>query len=97
MTRSAPRRSRLAALTCAAVVALAAPGLSAAGAADLGVLSALEPAGGHSGLSRLLTSGTPTGRGIATFDAVPTSVQVQALKALGLTVLPMRHLSSPVR
>ena len=44
------------------------------------------------GLSRLLSTGTPTGRAIATFDTVPTATDVSALEALGLTVQPMRHL-----
>ncbi len=46
------------------------------------------------GLSRLLiahTDATEVTRGIATFDAVPSSAQVDLLKGLGLTVQPMRH------
>lgn len=48
--------------------------------------------GGTPGLSRLLAQGTVGDRGIATFDAVPTTTQVTALKALGLTVQPMKRL-----
>lgn len=46
------------------------------------------------GLSRLLiaqTDASAVTRGIATFDAVPTSAQVDLLEGLGLTVQPMRH------
>lgn len=48
------------------------------------------------GLSRLLIANTdPTAlvRGIATFGAIPTPVQVTALRGLGLTVQPMEHVS----
>ncbi len=44
------------------------------------------------GLSRLLAQGTPTGRAIATFDAIPDAADVDALESLGLTVQPMKHL-----
>jgi serine protease AprX len=44
------------------------------------------------GLSRLLEDGTPTGRAIATLDAVPTTGTVVALETLGLDVQPMRRL-----
>ena len=45
------------------------------------------------GLSRLLAAHSPTTvtRGIATFDAVPTGLQVTALSSLGLEVQPMKH------
>ena len=46
------------------------------------------------GLSRFLAASPPQAvtRGIATFDQVPQAAQVGALKRLGLTVQPMRHL-----
>jgi serine protease AprX len=59
-----------------------------------GVGGRLESSHRPIGLSRLL-AGHPADavtRGIATFDAVPRSAQVRALKALGLTVQPMKHL-----
>jgi len=93
-----PRRrwfARLVVPVTLAVLALplVAQGLSPATAAELPGTTSLDLVGDlPSGLSRLLTSGTPTGRGIATFDAVPTAMQVQALKSLGLTVQPLRHL-----
>ncbi|HEX6127826.1 MAG TPA: S8 family serine peptidase [Candidatus Limnocylindria bacterium] len=45
------------------------------------------------GLSRLLAVYDPTAvtRAIATFDAVPTGLQVTALRTLGLEVQPMKH------
>jgi serine protease AprX len=45
------------------------------------------------GLSRLLAAHEPTAvtRGIATFDAVPSALQVGALRTLGLEVQPMKH------
>ena len=45
------------------------------------------------GLGQLLGTYAPTAsvRGIAEFDAVPTSAQVASLRALGLVVQPMRH------
>jgi serine protease AprX len=47
------------------------------------------------GLNRLLAAHNSVAvtRGIATFDAVPTTAQVAALKTLGLAVQPMRHVS----
>ncbi|HVE69783.1 MAG TPA: S8 family serine peptidase [Thermoanaerobaculia bacterium] len=47
------------------------------------------------GLSRLLAAHelALSVRGIATFDAVPTTEQVRALQALGLAVQPMRHVA----
>jgi serine protease AprX len=46
------------------------------------------------GLARLDASFAPAAvaRGIATFDAVPTQANVDALSALGLVVQPMKHL-----
>jgi serine protease AprX len=46
-----------------------------------------------SGLSRMLAAYAPTVsvRGIATFEAVPSSAQVAALEGLGLVVQPMKH------
>jgi serine protease AprX len=94
---STPRRRRFARLvvplTLAALVPFGAQGLSPATAGEFAGATSLDLVGSLPvGLSRLLTSGTPTGRGIATFDAVPTASQVQALQSLGLTVQPMRHL-----
>lgn len=45
------------------------------------------------GLTRLLAvySSAALKRGIATFDAAPTTAQVSALRGLGLAVQPMRH------
>src|SRR5574338_598904 len=45
------------------------------------------------GLSRLVAAYDPTSvtRGIATFDAVPSALQVGALRTLGLDVQPMKH------
>jgi serine protease AprX len=45
------------------------------------------------GLGNLLSAyaGSSPVRGIATFDAVPTSAQVATLRGLGLTVQPMHH------
>jgi len=46
----------------------------------------------HPGLTRLLHEGTPSGRAVATFSAVPTASQVAGLRGLGLAVQPMKHL-----
>ena len=45
------------------------------------------------GLSRLLAVNDPAAltRGIATFDSIPTSPTVSALRSLGLSVQPMKH------
>ncbi|HXT20963.1 MAG TPA: S8 family serine peptidase, partial [Thermoanaerobaculia bacterium] len=47
----------------------------------------------HLGLNRLLAAydGAALARGIATFDAVPTAVDVAALQSLGLATQPMKH------
>jgi len=94
---SRPRRRRIARLvvpiTLAALAPLEAQGHSPAAAGELAESTSFDlVAGQPAGLSRLLTSGTPSGRGIATFDTSPTALQVQALESLGLTVQPMRHL-----
>ena len=62
-----------------------------AGTAARGSLPAGEPT---LGLDRLDAASTPLTvvRGIATFDAAPTAVDVAALKTQGLTVQPMKHL-----
>ncbi|MEU2612992.1 S8 family serine peptidase [Micromonospora sp. NPDC007271] len=89
------RQTRLAALCCAATLAigtLGTPTATAAGVLDNNTLSLDAGTALPVGLSRLLASANPTGRGIATFGTVPTSLQVQALNSLGLTVQPMRHL-----
>jgi serine protease AprX len=77
-------------------MALGAIGLSAA-LAFAGLLGAARPGSALGelpiGLSRLLAAydATSLTRGIATFDAVPTGVQVTALRSLGLEVQPMAH------
>lgn len=86
-------RTRLLALTCALAVAL--PLAGAAGAADAAATPVTAPTtvpGVHVGLDRLLAEGTPDQRAIVRFAAVPTTSQVASLRALGLTVQPMRHL-----
>lgn len=61
------------------------------GAAALGSLPAGEPT---VGLDRLNAASSPltVTRGVATFDAVPTTLDVSALKAQGLTVQAMKNL-----
>jgi serine protease AprX len=80
-----PRRG-VAAVLLALAVAAAPSGAQPARALDL--------AGDTPGLSRLLAVGDPGRilRGLATFDTVPGTLQVTALKGLGLTVQPMRNL-----
>jgi serine protease AprX len=46
------------------------------------------------GLVQLAALRTSSGRGIATFDSVPTAGEVRALQGLGLEVQPMRRLPS---
>ena len=92
-------RATTAALTGATALALIITGGYAAGAASATTVT-LSPgdavaaalAGDTPGLARLLDNDTPTGRAIATFDGTPTATQVTALKALGLTVQPMKRL-----
>jgi serine protease AprX len=57
-------------------------------------LGGLPPGEPTVGLDRLDAAHAPTTivRGIATFDATPTAVDVASLRALGLTVQPMKHL-----
>lgn len=57
-----------------------------------GVSTQTSPGNSHPGLDRLRATGTPNGRAIVTFSAVPQASQVAALKALGLTVQPMNKL-----
>lgn len=87
-------RTRLLALTCATAAVFSTSGPIAADAATSTSTSASASAigGSHPGLDRLLASGTPTGRGIVTFAAVPTATQVASLQALGLVVQPMHRL-----
>jgi serine protease AprX len=61
------------------------------GSPALGSLPAGEPT---VGLARLNAASSPltSVRGIATFDAAPTALDVAALKGHGLTVQPMKHL-----
>ena len=96
-----PLLRRLAALTGAglAVLALTGPAtLSSASASPTGSLTATAAdalAQGRPGLSRLLAAGAPVTsvqRAIVTFADVPSAAQVTALRALGLTVRPMRSL-----
>ena len=96
--RTRARSMRTAALTGAALVALLpsmAPAATAAPATTGTATSTSTSVAGSRlpiGLSRLLAHGTPTGRAIATFDAIPTAADVRALESLGLTVQPMEHL-----
>ena len=83
-------RTKLVTLTGTAVLALGVSGTSAATAVDVSSIETVTSV--PVGLSRLLASGAPSGRAIATFDGVPTSTQVASLEALGLTVQPMEHL-----
>lgn len=79
-----PVRTRLAALAVAAATIVSSAGILPASEATVGSLP--------TGLTRLLTHGTPTGRAIATFTAPPTTAQVSSLRSLGLTVQPMKQL-----
>ena len=86
-------RTRLLALTCALAATLSLTGVATAPTTAAPVAGSVSPVpGAHRGLDRLLADGTPNGRAIVTFDAVPTTTQVGALRALGLTVQPMSHL-----
>jgi serine protease AprX len=69
-----------------AVLAVLVPGGPAAGS--------LPPGEPTVGLDRLTGTSSPLSvvRGIATFDAPPTALDVSALQAHGLTVQPMKHL-----
>jgi serine protease AprX len=82
-------RTRLIALVCAAAAALSTTGAPSAAAP---APAAAQLAASHPGLGRLLADGTPTGRAIVTFAAVPTAAQVSSLEALGLTVQPLTRL-----
>src|SRR5215210_598001 len=70
----------------AAVLAVLLPGGSAVGS--------LPPGEPTVGLDRLTHVSSPLSvvRGIATFDSTPTTLDVAALEAHGLTVQPMKHL-----
>lgn len=92
-------RATTAALTGATALALIVSGGYAAAAASpisaplaSGTAATGALVGDTPGLARLLDNGTPSGRAIATFDGIPTATQVTALKALGLTVQPMKRL-----
>lgn len=85
-------RTRLLALTCALAAALSLTGVAGAATPTAASTVTAGVAGSHRGLDRLLADGTPNGRAIVTFDAVPTTAQVGALRALGLTVQPMSRL-----
>ncbi len=84
-------RTRLLALTCAAAAVLSTAGVTTADAAAPAPTAA-QLAGSHPGLARLLADGTPTGRAIVTFAAVPTAAQIDSLRGLGLVVQPMNRL-----
>ena len=73
-------------LPLAAVLTALMPGGSAVGS--------LPPGEPTVGIDRLNEYRSPLSvvRGIATFDTVPTALDVSALKAHGLTVQPMKHL-----
>ncbi|WP_341928001.1 hypothetical protein, partial [Nocardioides psychrotolerans] len=88
-------RSRMAALTCAAAVALPLAGSATATAAATGATSSTPATTSltslratHVGLDRLLAAGTYGNRAIVTFDSVPSGAEVAALRALGLVVQP---------
>ncbi|MDP2775975.1 MAG: hypothetical protein Q8O61_20645, partial [Nocardioides sp.] len=96
-------RSRMVALTCAATLAFplagatdavatgATPAVSSTvSASPAGTLDALRAT--HAGLDRLLETGAFRDRAIVTFRETPTAGQVGALRALGLTVQPLRRL-----
>lgn len=92
-------RSRMAALTCAAAVALPLAGSATATAAATGATSSTPATTSltslratHVGLDRLLAAGTYGNRAIVTFDSVPSGAEVAALRALGLVVQPMERL-----
>jgi len=85
--RHASRSRLLASIVVAGVLSLAPLGVPSRSTAAVEL--AATP-----GLSQLLAVHLPTDltRGIATFDSVPTSTQVTALRQLGLAVQPMEHL-----
>ncbi len=98
LSHKAPRAVK-AALTSVTAAALLLSGTAAATTATAAPHNPAQPStlgtalgADTPGLSRLLAGGTPSGRAIATFDAVPSLAQVAALKALGLTVQPMKRL-----
>jgi serine protease AprX len=78
-------------LRCLLLWLVAAAAVAMPGAAAHASLPAGEPT---VGLDRLTAASDSLAvvRGIATFDAVPTSLDVAALKAYGLTVQPMHNL-----
>lgn len=93
----APRRRRLTALigagalTSTVVVAALAP--SGTAAADPAALApSASVAAQHPGLARLLAAGTLGHEAIVRLEGRPTADDVRALRALGLTVQPMRRL-----
>lgn len=96
-----PLRRRLAALTCATLVAaVPTSGLAAApGTAAPSTVSATATAAAlaqlrdtHPGLDRLLAGPAGVQKAIVSFQKVPTSGQVRALRGLGLVVQPMKRL-----
>ncbi len=80
-------RTRLTALTCATLAAIATTTTATPGAATAATTVTDRP-----GLQLLLGDSAPRGLGIATFDSVPTTSQVDALVAHGLVVQPMKAL-----
>jgi serine protease AprX len=99
-----PPRHRLLALTSAAVLSLSVLGPTGAAAGGSTSTTAYAAAADRAlerlvatrpGLARLTSAGPSASgpeRAIVTFDAVPTSGQVAALRALGLVVQPMEAL-----
>jgi serine protease AprX len=90
MTRSAaPAQMRLTVISLLLALAVALAGLLATARPTVAIGQNDLPIG----LSRLLAVHAPTDvtRGIASFDAVPTGLQANALVALGLEVQPMKH------
>jgi len=85
-------RTRLVALTCAGAALLSTAAVTTVTPASNASTAVTSSSATRLGLARLIKSGTPTGRAIATFDAVPTAAQVAALRNAGLTVRPMKSL-----
>ena len=89
------RRSPLPGATAPLVLTLA---LALAAASPARAQLDLDPAAPHPGLASLLAAhdGAALARGIATFEAPPTALEVGALRGLGLAVQPMRLLGVAV-
>jgi serine protease AprX len=83
-------RTRGLALTCVVAAVLSTSGTTSAATGN--AAPATTEAVVSPGLQLLRADATARGFGIATFDAVPTAEQVDALVDLGLVVQPMRRL-----